>query len=195
MASDYFETSEAEDVLGSLQHLKLSLAQTDDDPHAWKWVVLSLFNAVQGAMVCHASGSTQIECLKKHSAEQVLAWLNSLSGPMPNEVLASPDTLFKRMNGSYADFPPYGGVIQTDAELEKSFKRVKDLRDKFLHFSPKGWSIEKVFITETVPPLLRLIGSIQACGWAFRHLDPPGVVGSILEELLDKCETLPLGKK
>ncbi|WP_309663456.1 hypothetical protein [Tabrizicola sp.] len=108
MISHYFETSEAEDVLGSLKHLKLSLAQTEHDAQAWKWVVLSLFSTVQGAIVCHASGTTQIECLRNDSAEQTLAWLQNLSGPMPIEILASPDALFKRMNGTFTDFPPYG---------------------------------------------------------------------------------------
>ncbi len=182
--SDYFQTSESEDVLGSLRHLKLSLAQADLDPQAWKWVVLSLFSAVQGAIVCHASGTTQIECLKQHSAEQTLAWLRNLSGPMPDELLASPEVLFKRMNGTFTDFPPYGGVIQTDHQTDKTFRRLKDLRDGLSHFSPKGWSIEKAFIAEAIPPLLKLIAEIQARGWAFRHLEPLGVVGCLVEELL-----------
>ena len=186
MSEEYFTTSEAEDVLGSLAHLKLSLSQTAHDPQAWKWVVLSLFSALQGAIVCHFAGTTGTECLTKQSAAQVLRWLRDLSGEMPSEQLAGPDTLFKRMNGTFTDIPPYGGVIQTNAETDKSFARLMQLRHDLSHFSPKGWWIDKGFITEAVPPLLKLIIEIQDRGWAFRHLEPPGIVGVLAEALLDE---------
>ena len=185
--SDYFETSEAEDVVGSLRHLKLCLAETRTDPQAWKWVVLSLFSAVQGSIVCHASGSAQIECLTKDSAMKMLAWLNDRTDAKanaPEEKLAGPSTLFKRLNGTYTDFPPSGGIIATDQATELSFSRVVGLRHDFSHFSPKGWAIEKTMITEAIPDLLKLILNIYSSGYAFRHLDNCTEVPTLISELL-----------
>jgi hypothetical protein len=183
MDSDYFQTSEAEDVLGSLRHLKLCLAETEHDPQAWKWVVLSLFSAAQGAIVCHAAGTTQIECLTKDSATKVLAWLENPVGTMPDEKLAGPDTLFKRMNGTFTDIPPCGGVIPTAPRTAKAFQRIKHLRDDFLHFRPKGWSIEKDYVKHEIATLSVLLRDIDDRGWAFRHLEPRGIVSQTIDEI------------
>lgn len=187
MRSDYFETSEAEDVAGSLRHLKLSLVETRKDPQAWKWVVLSLFSAVQGSIVCHASGSAQIECLTTDSANNMLAWLNDRTATRcdaPEVKLASPRRLFRRLNGTYQDFPPSGGIIVTDQATELYFERVVELRNNFSHFSPKGWAIEKPFIIEAIPALLELILKIHLSGYAFRHLDNRTEVPTLISELL-----------
>lgn len=183
MWPDYFETSEAEDVLGSLRHLKLCLAETNRDPHAWKWVILSLFSAVQGAIVCHASGTTQIECLTEDSAAKALAWLEKPSDVMPDEKLAGPETLFKRMNGTYTKLSPAGGVIQTSARTARAFQRMKRFRDNLLHFRPMGWSVEKALVLEEIAPLLVLLRDIDDRGWAFRHLEPRGIVGQTIDEI------------
>lgn len=179
----YFETNEAEDVLGSLRHLQLCLGQAAHDPQAWKWVVLSLFSAVQGSIVCHAAGTSKVQCLTDDSATKVLAWLEKRSGPMPEEKLAGPGTLFNRMNGTYSKFPPYGGVITTSPECEQAFQRLKHLRDDLSHFSPKGWWIEKDFVKETIPPMLDLIDQIDARSWAFRHLEPHGSVSHLVQTI------------
>ncbi len=183
MKSGYFRTSEAEDVIGSLRHLKRCLDEAKHDPQAWKWVILSLFSAVQGSMVCHAAGSAQIECLKDDCATKMLAWLESHDGPKPEEELAGPDALFKRMNGTFGKLPPAGGVVSTSPATEEAFKRLKLLRDHLSHFSPKGWSIEKAFIEDAIPPLLSLIKEIELRGWAFRHLDPKGIVGRTIDDI------------
>lgn len=183
MELDYFETSEAEDVLGSLRHLKLCLVETDRDPHSWKWVILSLFSAVQGAMVCHISGTTQIECLTEDSAAKVLAWLDNPSDGLPDEKLAGPDTLFKRMNGTYTKLPPAGGVIPTSAMTDKAFQRMKRFRDNLSHFRPMGWSVEKELVREEIGPLLILLRDIDDRGWAFRHLEPHGIVSQTIDEI------------
>jgi hypothetical protein len=183
MGPEYFETSEAEDVLGSLRHLKLCLVETDRDPHAWKWVILSLFGAVQGAIVCHASGTTQIECLTEDSAAKVLAWLDGPSEGLPDEKMAGPETLFKRMNGSYTKLPPAGGVIPTSVRTVTAFNRMKRFRDNLSHFRPMGWSVEKNLVREEIAPLLVLLRDIDERGWAFRHLEPRGIVSQTIDEI------------
>lgn len=98
-----FETSEAEDVLGSLRHMNLCLEKALADKHAWKWAILSLFHALQGAMVCHCSGPSNIEALKSKSAKRITEWLNSSEdsrGKFPSEELAGPDTLIKNGLGA-----------------------------------------------------------------------------------------------
>lgn len=168
----FFETSEPDDVLGSLEHFEWCLERTLTNPHEWKWVVLSLFGAVQGSIVCHAAGSTQTEVLTDESAKQMLLWLDaapSVRGAYPTEKLAGPDTLYKRLNGTYPRMSPAGGVIRTTSAQDKAFSSLKGLRDDFNHFSPRGWLIEKELMLECIAPMLDLIETILRCGYAFRH--------------------------
>ena len=71
---------ERQDVLLSLEHCAMSLCHTSQSKGAWKWVVLSLHSAFQGAMVCHLSGTMQIGALgkgrkgRKGSVERWLEW-------------------------------------------------------------------------------------------------------------------------
>jgi hypothetical protein len=182
MAPYYFETNEADDVLASLLHLRRCLSETKADRRAWKWVVLSLFSAIQGSIVCHAAGSTQTEVLTNRSAKTTLDWFDRSSesqGDFPDQKLAGPDTLYKRLNGSYIDIPPAGGVIKTDAEQDNSFEFIKSLRDDFNHFTPRGWLININDVKDSIPPLLRLIEAINAEGWGFRHGSPEEITAAL----------------
>lgn len=175
MVPHYLQTSEVDDVLGSLVHLRRCLSETNADPQSWKWVVLSLFSAVQCSIVCHAAGSTQTEVLTKQSATATLNWLDGspeVRGDFPDQKLAGPDTLYKRLNGSFTDIPPAGGVLKTDGKQDSSFLCIKSLRDDFNHFTPRGWSINIDDIKDSIPPLLELIEAIWAKGWGFRHGRP-----------------------
>ena len=56
----YARTDERRDVVASLEHCALSLTRAKESDGAWKWAILSLHSALQGAMVCHLSGTLGI---------------------------------------------------------------------------------------------------------------------------------------
>lgn len=166
-------TDEVADVLASLRHVKLCLKEAKHDPHAWKWVCISLFLAVQGAIVCHATGSTGIEALRREHAEIELAWLNGpeLIGVPPEPDLAGPRVLWNRLTGNLSDFGPAGGTIKASASQKESFDFLKRMRDSFIHFTPKLWVQGIHQIKSALPPLIDLIEEITNLGYAFRHGD------------------------
>lgn len=51
--NNFITTDETEDVAGSVRHTLRCWEFTNEDSHAWKWVILSLHSALQGACVCH----------------------------------------------------------------------------------------------------------------------------------------------
>ena len=61
--SAYVEIDECQDVLVSLDHCVICLGLVEPSPGAWKWVILPLHSALQGAMVCHLSGTAQAGAL------------------------------------------------------------------------------------------------------------------------------------
>lgn len=169
-----FVTDEVEDVLESLRHVRVCLKETHSNPHAWKWVAISLFCAVQGAIVCHATGFSGLEALRKEHAEIEETWLRgkpTRSGLPPVSDLAAPESLWKRMVGGYADYLPAGGIISASEDQETAFHYFKHLRDGLLHFTPKTWIIGASQIRRNMPPMLDLLDEIIDRGFAFRHAD------------------------
>jgi hypothetical protein len=59
---DWLRIDEQIDVLASLSLCLKTLGMVADDPTQWKWTILSMHNALQGASVCHLSGSGIFTC-------------------------------------------------------------------------------------------------------------------------------------
>ncbi len=161
--SRYARTDECQDVLASLEHCALSLIQARQSDRAWKWVVLSFHSALQGAMVCHLSGTAQLGAPTKKCAAKWLEWherdrrgeitwikgVDEFGDPIkrigkkedqpPGEFVANADELFKRLScPSLRIDNGCGGIISITEKQRKSFKRLHNLRNKFSHFSPRG---------------------------------------------------------
>ena len=182
----YIHIDERLDVLASLELCAISLAHTRQTERAWKWVVLSLHNALQGAMVCHLSGTAQLGALTAQSASKWLDWYHDNGHsetesmqedygefgvpnthaedngePAPEGFVASAAVLFERLYcRSKRIEESYGAVISVTEQQKKSFKRLHRLRNEFTHFRPKGWSIELGYIRETIADVLAVLGLI-----------------------------------
>ena len=207
----YIQTDECQDVLASLEYCALSLCQTRQSDRAWKWVVLSLHNALQGAVVCHLSGTAQVGALRKTSAKEWLEWyakdqrgetpheqkkIDEFGAPMmrtgkekgqpPREFVASADELFSRLSCSSKRIENgCGEIIEITERQKTAFRRLHSLRNEFSHFSPKGWSIELEYTEETIEDILDVVCLILDDPWPFRHM-PRGdmdVLRSTIEEI------------
>ena len=192
----YVQTDERRDVLASLEQCTMCLADTERSDGAWKWVLLSLHSALQGAMVCHLSGTAQVGALTSACARQWSDWherdrrgdieyidagIDELGLPVrwrrsprdrpPNDRVASAPELFKRLGSESERIESgCGRVIEITAAQRKSFERLHVLRNGFTHFSPRGWSIELQMIEEVVLDMLDVIAQIASDWWPFRHM-------------------------
>jgi hypothetical protein len=61
--SNWLQIDERSDVLVSLSACLICVSECGRNPGLWKWAILALHNAVQGAMVCHLSGTAQLGAL------------------------------------------------------------------------------------------------------------------------------------
>ena len=192
----YIHIDERLDVLASLEMCAISLTHTRQTERAWKWVVLSLHSALQGAMVCHLSGTAQLGALTEQNASKWLAWYNNNrrsetesmqenidefgvplthaednGEPAPDAYVASADVLFERL---YCESKrvevSFGEVISVTEQQKKSFDRLHRLRNNFTHFSPKGWSIELDYIKETICDVLQVLRLILDDSWTLIHM-------------------------
>jgi hypothetical protein len=217
----YIEFNERTDVLASLSLCLMCLQNLSDEPALWKWAILSLHNALQGAMVCHLSGTANIGALLKKSAAARLEWFErdrrgeinkidvgiddvlgirkvrfaTAKNNPPEEHLADAKTLFNRLSNEDGRYE--GGVgevlVITDSQRD-SFRRLHELRNDFAHFTPKGWSIELAGLPGIFLNMVEVLDNISADDWPFRHM------GSLEREQLrnllqDLKEELSKGRK
>jgi len=193
----YLHIDERTDVLASLSVCLNCVNSVKSDPHVWKWAILALHNALQGAMVCHVSGTAQLGALSDKSADASLAWheqdrrgeierisigTSELGIPEtrfatkedqpPKEKLADADTLFRRLyNERKRRELGAGKVLDIEETQRNSFRRLHALRNDFSHFTPKGWSIELTGLPVIFLDTIDVIENISEDTWAFRHFD------------------------
>lgn len=169
----YLRTSEGEDVIASLELCHDCLHQLMEKPTYWKWLILSLHNAVQGTMVCHLSGTAQLGALEKKHAHH---WLDFLTRPRcdqptPKERLADFMELLSRLLSPTNQLEAAGPVICVTDSQKRSLKKLNQLRREFTHFTPKGWSIELSGMPAIIEDAVSIMEAAAAAPWAFRHLD------------------------
>ena len=147
-------------------------------------------------MVCHLSGTAQLGALTRSNAAKWLEWhdrdrsgeirrvqqgvdeFGSLIGRIerqedqpPRDYVANASELFDRLSSASKRIElGCGGIIPVTREQRTAFKRLHRLRNELSHFSPKGWSIELQFISESIDTLLDVLCLILDDHWPFRHI-------------------------
>lgn len=176
MAEIWIRTNEAEDVVGSIRHTIRSVQFVGEDPLAWKWVALSLHSALQGACVCHlTTTAAPVGAVTKRNAAEWMEFFNERhvnpTMELPKTELMTLPELLKAARKPNSAGNGSDGVEISDSELSWLRRFHEDIRNQFVHFEPKGWSIEVSGIPEIAQLVARIIGEIVQIGWAFRHLD------------------------
>lgn len=217
MDDSWLQIDERTDVLVSLSLCLKCLRGLGDDRALWKWAILSLHSALQGAMVCHLSGTAQLGALFGNSVRKWLDWherdrrgeikyvddgvdelgmrrtrIATVEDNPPDSRLADPRTLFKRLYSQDERRETAGTVIPiTQAECG-SFYRLCDLRDEFTHFTPKGWSIELDGLPGTFLDMVGVLEKISSDPWPFRHMteEESAKLGSLLQQLRTELEQM-----
>lgn len=143
---DYLQTDEREDAVCSVELCVELLPRVVQKVGYWKWILASAHSAVQGALVCVLSGSAGVGCLDDRSSAAMIDYFErsrvDQNCPKPKTRMADFLTLVKRAR--MADWmSEFGGkpLVLQDGEFQDLILLNK-LRRDFIHFEPKGWSIE-----------------------------------------------------
>ncbi len=137
-------TDEETEAVRALEQTAVQLAQVGSDPYLWKWVIIALHNALQGFMVLALQGTWNIRVLKKADAKQL--WEATERGDT--------EAMFKRYDLEF--FLGLYEMIKKERHMNqychskpfkpggthtRSVKRLNELRNEFVHFVPKSWSL------------------------------------------------------
>jgi hypothetical protein len=158
---------ERQDVLASLDLLKLITPLLEECPGYWKWTLIAAHSALQGAMVCALVDTTGVSVLRKSSAREVLTWLEAdieMRGKPPKECLADFVDLFERCRKRF-DLKLTSRQLQDIVNLNNTF------RNNFVHFTPSGWAIEKVGLPRMIGSALHGVENLISQPRVLVHLD------------------------
>lgn len=168
----YLEFDENSDVIYSLQMTLIALEKVKQDNLYWKWVIIALHNAVQGAMVCHLSGTANLGACTIKCVDKWMSWHDAgRVGEEPERKLAAPKELLERLtNDNKRIEGTVGASIPITGEQFFTFQLLCKLRNSFVHFQPKTWLIEIEGLPNLTQQNIKLVVKIFEHGWAFRHL-------------------------
>jgi hypothetical protein len=147
----YARFDEIENVLISLDLLATLAPMVRSRRHRsqWKWIIIGAHDALQGALVCAIADTTGTRVLSKKSARAMLDWLEDTSQEYPGEFMADFSTLLKR------------AAIELVPKDGKDIETLHGMRNDFVHFTPKGWSIELAGLPRIIDTALRLVALLM----------------------------------
>lgn len=138
----YIDTNEYLECVNSLKFVSELKKKIRKEPYNWKWTIISFHNALQSIMVMSLQGSNGLLTLKKKSEE---AWLKAYYENSPKNPRLELDNflnLYKKIKSSshlnYFQSKKYCPPGTQDWAMEK----LNALRNDFIHFGPKLWTIE-----------------------------------------------------
>jgi hypothetical protein len=155
--NEYVHFDEREDVLSSLELLTVVVPLVGQRPQLWKWVVIAAQSALQGAMVCALVDSTGTSVLTKKSALSMLNFLQDHSerSDVPREELERFEPLPKKCETEL-------GLAVDAKEREDILRLHSHFRNSFIHFTPKGWGIEKAGLPRIVGAAMNVLEMLMA---------------------------------
>lgn len=141
MEAAYLRTDQWIDAVFSLESSVHFSSRTENDPLWWKWLIVSVHATAQGFMVLALERGNSLAVMKPHIAE---AWLKAYQNgtPFPDEKMDFFLELYEKIKD--ASVPGYVGskAFRPGTTHDKSMRKLNDFRNDFIHFMPKGWSIE-----------------------------------------------------
>ena len=154
---EYVYFDEREDVLSSLELLVVIAPFVYERPQLWKWMIVAAQSALQGAMVCALVDSTGTSVLKEEFAAKKLAWLQSHA-----EAQEPPQEWLKDFNRLLAKCEAEIGLVFGEKQREDIIKLHGYFRNSFIHFTPKGWGIEKRGLPQIIASAIDAVESLMA---------------------------------
>lgn len=170
----WLRTDEIEGFIGALEHSAELSRTLEHKMGNWKWLILALHNAVQGACTCALRGkdTAGVSMLTKDSAKAVWHWLdNGRRGepyvPMPPEKLATMIDLYARVRRGKCLEDPFR--LPAYQEMSADIRKLNELRNEFIHFVPKGWSLEVSGMPQIVQHCCEVIEHLAVTAPTFGH--------------------------
>lgn len=153
----WIKTDELNEAILALDILSEYLVKVLDDTYYWKWSIISLHNSLQGFMVCALRGSNGINVLNNDSVKE---WIERHENGNGNYVIEKLDeflNLYKKIKSDKMLMFGNSNKFSPEKQQGLSIKKINKLRNEFIHFTPKGWSLEVSELPQIVEDCVDII--------------------------------------
>ena len=157
----WLKTDECEEAVSALEMVAESSALVLQENYRWKWVIIATHNTLQGFMVLALRQGNGLKALKNKIAAK---WLKAHreGGQYPTEKLDTFLNLYKKIKSEQMICFIHSQSFKATEEHDKAVKKLNVLRNKFIHFVPKGWSLE---LTGLPKICLSCLEVVEFLGW------------------------------
>ena len=187
MPENWFRTDEREDAIASLKLYIDAVSKINSDIVYWKWVVIALHSAVQSVMAFHLGFGNDLLVMSQEDAE---AWLEAHESgdTYPETKMDAFLNLYKKIKKHEIlgfKFVPAG-------QQGNSIKRLNWFRNEFVHFMPKGWSIEMSGMPEICLDCLNITKCLNEgpVGMRWEDENQANIFSHLLTEAIDKTNEI-----
>ncbi len=139
----WLDTDEYEEIVATLRACQHFFSLATQDVTYWKWVFIALHNIVQGCMVI---ALTRSDSFGAKDAKQEKAWREAYAkgNPLPTDqekLLSFLDLYDKIKRKGMLQYSSAERFVPRGSQ-GRSMKKLNFIRNEFVHFTPKGWSLE-----------------------------------------------------
>jgi hypothetical protein len=139
---------EFEDAVLSIELAAEKFSEVQNSPTPWKWVIIAMQNAVQGAMVLALAGTDGCGALNPKSQKQNREWLQNPTPKRPRRAMADYKTLLAWIQRADLLQGPVPSISEEDY---RNLERLNELRREFAHYNPTCWGIELQYMLNIMP--------------------------------------------
>lgn len=159
----YLRTDEVRELVEALRQVATQLVAARTDNYAWKWAIIAMQNALQNAIVLTISGTDQLGALSKKAAREWMEAYEQDRADYPEPWLASFLELYGRMKQRTH--------FSTSTDADRDIERLVKFRNDFIHFTPKGWSIELAGLPRILQNALAVVEHLDGQGHIVWYVD------------------------
>jgi len=184
----WLRTDEQQEVISSLRMVLRSMESASEDLDHWKWAVIALHNAVQGAMVMSLRAGNDFRVMPEKLAQKCYQ-AHMDSKPWPKAKMDSFPNLYKKAQSQETmGFYVHSRQLPSDPDRDRCIAKLLDLRNSFIHFMPQGWSLEVSGLPEICETTLEMIHFLcWESGNVFWHGEFDSMVA---QELVSKAKNI-----
>lgn len=150
MPQNWLRTDEKENAVDSLEmtaEFLINLKNTNRSS-LWKWISISLFNALYGFCICAIQG-TNSDRVKEFDKKK---------GQFKDKLISFQEALKRTQDNGWMRQYTHSRALTLTCEQQKSINMLrKGVRNNFEHFIPTGWSIEISGMPKIVSDLVDVI--------------------------------------
>jgi len=179
----YFHTSTQEDMIDSLRMIARFSKEIQGDKYAWKWLIISYHSCIQGLFILSLEKGNGLSSMKDNIARE---WVKSYkhNRKNPDDLIEYPEPYLDDFKNLYKKVKEHclGSISDYD---EAILILHNELRNNFIHFSPKVWLIEISLMLETCQTLYGLVNRLarNPCGFILYEENQPEQIPLLLDEI------------